>query len=172
MSHDFVELPDGGVAWIAADWRKRDGQWIRGNRVMERDASGVLREVTSVWDHLELDIDQVDQATGWTHANALDYLPEEDAYLLGLRNLHTVLWIERSSGEMRWSFGGAQSDFAFLGSGQLPYHPHQFQWVDDGLLLFDNRSSDERASRVVEYALDLERMDCLLYTSPSPRDRG
>ena len=84
MSHDFVELPGGALAYIAADWREVDGRMVRGNQVVERATDGTTRVVFSAWDHFDFDNGQVESATGWTHANALDYLAEHDAYLFGI----------------------------------------------------------------------------------------
>jgi hypothetical protein len=159
MSHDFVELPEGGLGYIAADWQKVDGSLVRGNKLMERDLDGTTRQVFSAWDHLDFELQTVEEGTGWTHANALDYLPELDAYLLGIRNLHSIVLIDRASGDPVWIFGGEQSDFELVGEGRMPYYQHQFQWMDDGILVFDNRDSEERATRVVEYALNTETME-------------
>lgn len=78
MSHDFVELPDGGLAYIAADWREVDGRMVRGNQVVERAEDGTTRVVFSAWDHFQFDSSAVESATGWTHANALDYLAQHE----------------------------------------------------------------------------------------------
>ena len=70
-----------------------------------------------------------------------------------------MVWIDRSTGAVEWTFGGGESDFDWLGDGLLPRKQHQFDWLGDGLLVFDNRDSEERATRVVEYDLNIDRME-------------
>ncbi len=154
--HDFVELPDGTIAYLAFDVRTPDGddKPVKGDRIVELRPDGSQREAWSVWDDFEWSKDQLPEvANWWSHANALDYLPEEDAYLVSLRNFDAIVKVDRRSGELLWVLG-EQGDFDLVGDGTFTHQQHQFQMLDGGILVFDNRTEEELASRVVEYALD------------------
>ncbi len=159
-NHDFLELADGTLAMLVYDVRDVDDEPVVADRIMERTPDGEWVEVWSIWDHADYDPSQ-DPEPGftWTHANALDYLEDEDAYVVSLRNFSTIFKVDRASGEVIWQIGGLEGDF---GDFELrpttaePFHnQHQFQVQDDGgLLVFDNQNNAAIGSRVVEYELD------------------
>ena len=153
LHHDFTLLPDGTVAYIAHDIREVDGELVRGDRIMELVGDEEPVEVWSAWEVVPYLEDTPSTADGWTHANALDYDPHSDAYLLSLHNYNAILSIDRATGLTRWTLGGPYSDFV------LPEHAtfrrqHQFQLLDDSLLVFDNGSTTEGISEVHELRLD------------------
>ena len=157
-SHDFVELPDGTLALIRSDTRTVEDRTIHGDRIVEIDASGERTEVWSVWDWTDHDPEAfpVDEFGGdWSHANALDHDPVSDHYWISLRNFGSILEIDRASGEVLTVVGGTHSDFATAdGSTDLTRLQHQFERLDGGLLVHDNRGEDEYSSRAAEFALD------------------
>jgi hypothetical protein len=95
-----------------------------------------------------------DQENGWTFANALDYDPVEDAFLLSLRNFSTIVRIDRASGTCPWAFGSAGATFAPAAGSSRFLHEHQFDLRDDRLLVFDNAGAGGLVSRVLEYDFD------------------
>ena len=159
-SHEFVELPDGSLALIRSESREVDGRTIHGDRIVELDRDGNATTVWSVWDHFEHDpvAFPADQYGGdWSHANALDHDADHDLYHLSLRGFGTILAIDRATGDVLWAFGGETSDYRDSnGSTDLIRLQHQFELLDGSLLIHDNRSGDDFASRAVEYALDPE----------------
>jgi len=167
LHHDFTELPDGTLAYIATDSRVVDGLSIPilGDRIVEMSADGdAVRDVWSAWDDFEFDphkvIDLVEPGqtnVDWTHANALDYYPDIDAYGLSLYHFGVIALIDRQTGDLLWQVGRTGSDIALstpVDFGQSGPQ-HQFDLVGDSLLVFNNGSPDDYASVAVEYALDL-----------------
>ena len=155
--HDFVELPDGTLAVLVDDPRTVDGELVSGDTIVEIEPDGTTTVVWNAWDAMEYDPDVVvDDGTGWTHGNALDYDDEEDCYYISLRNLDSIHKISRG-GETLWRLGGDDSDFALAdGSTDLFESQHQFEVLDDGVLVFSNNSPATAYSEVYEYTLDWE----------------
>ncbi len=152
--HDFYPLADGSIAYLAYD--VRDGHV--GDKIVERAADGTEREVWSAWDQWDwypAGEAEMEAEFGWSHANALDYLPEEDAYVVGFRHLNALVKVDRASGETLWVLGGDYSDFTLAG-GSWFTNQHQVDLTEHGLLVFDNGSTDDGVSRAVEYRVDEE----------------
>ncbi len=157
--HDMTELPDGTVAVIRGERDDCDVGDKVGAQIIELDADGNESLIWSVWDHFECVAEEA-EVGGWTHGNALDYAPDEDAYYLGMRNFHTIVKVDRSTGELLWAMGGPKSDFVDgEGSADLFVHQHQFDVLDGSILVFDNGSEDAMVSRAVEYSFDESAME-------------
>lgn len=156
FSHDFELLPDGRVAWIEFDRRELDdGSPVWGNRIVEGGAGATSAVVWSAFDSWEPGVDgDVDAQGYWTGVNALDYDVDHDSYLLSARGLGAIVELGRD-GQLGEQIGGPQSDYTFADGGDVPKRQHQFERLDDGLLVFDNRDA-ETGSRVLELALDAE----------------
>ena len=158
LAHDFVEHPDGTLAAIVVEYRDFEGAPLRGDSIVEIDADGVLRTVWSAWDCFdpsEVTGDAIEH--GWTFANALDFDPDEDVYYLGMRNFSSIAKIDRGSGRCEWVLGSHGATLAFAsGSGRF-LHQHQFEVHGDHVIVMDNDGLPGADSRVIEYALDLER---------------
>ncbi len=153
--HDLVELPDGSLGLLVYDHRMIDGQQIYGDGIVEVRPDGTPEWVWSTWDSLDFDPEVVEGDGSWTHANAMDYDPEEDVYYVSIRNLNCIVKIDRGTGALIWQFGGENSDFERAdGSTDFLDGQHQFQVLDDGILVFDNRVNDVMESRVVQYSMD------------------
>ena len=157
LAHDFVELPDGALAAIASEYRETSGETLRGDRIVEVAPDGTQTEVWSSWDCFDPETDRGDNAANaWTLANALDYDPGEDAYYLGMRNLSSIVKIDRATRACLWVLGSTAATFSFA-SGALPFlHQHQFQVLRDSILVMDNDGPLGHESRIVEYALDFD----------------
>lgn len=153
--HDFVELPGGTVAIIRYHTLDVDGEQVEGDRIVEIHPDGTEVDVWSVWDHEEYDpeVEYGPEDMGWSHINAINYDPGEDAYYLSSRHLHTIYKIDRASGDVLWRLGGARSDFATAADPPFACQ-HQFDIVGDHVLVFDNSCPEVMVSRVSELALD------------------
>lgn len=157
--HDFQELPDGTLAWIATTLRDVRGEDIVGDRVLERSPDG---ETRTAWDAFAtLPVEENDGWNSayygglpdWTHGNGLAWDEEDDAWLVSLYSTESVVKADRATGVLVWELGGSRSDFTFVGDeGFGPQHAPVP--VDGGILLFDN--GGDSASRVVQYALDVD----------------
>ena len=153
--HDFLQLPDGTLAVLMEDERAVGEQLIEGDQIVEVEPAGGQTAVWSIWDHAEFDPDEeYDPNIGWSHANAIQYDEQEDAYYVSVRNFDAVYKIDRATGEVIWIAGGEESDFALDGGETTLFErQHRFRMLDDGILIFDNRVPEE-GSRAVQYRLD------------------
>lgn len=158
--HDFM-LFDDGIAWMARDKRLGpDGtDWI-GDQLMER-RGGVERKVWSTWDFVTPVGAETDgfykDGKDWTHCNGIDYIPEQDIYLVSCKLQESVYAIQRSDGQVAWVLGGSQqtlelTDGIRFGTIHGPY------WYKDQLWIFDNRPDARGAdSRAVAFSVEPEQ---------------
>jgi len=96
----------------------------------------------------------------WAHVNTVEPTPDGD-YLLSVRNMHHVSYIDRDERSVRWRMG-YDGDFT-LPEGQdwfLRQHAPELQ-PNGNVLIFDNGFVDEGRtySRAVEYAIDTDTME-------------
>ena len=153
LAHDFVELPDGTITAMVTEYRDgTDGEPIRGDSLVEITPDGTQTVVWDSWMCFDPEVEVVSASeTGWTFANALDYLPDEDMYAMSLRNFSTIIKIDRATGSCPWSLGDIGA--LIQPTGEVFLHEHQFEFVGtDTLVVFDNAGGRE-GSRAVEYAL-------------------
>jgi len=110
----------------------------------------------------------------WSHANALQYLPEDQSILVSLRHLDCVVKIGWESRELQWILGDATDwsepfqPYFLTPKGRLEwfYHQHAPHITSAGtLLLFDNGNyraipydqpilAHDNSSRVAAYKID------------------
>jgi len=168
--HDYAELPDGQVAWIAADIRDAEVEGetiaVAGDSVQVRQEG--LEEVEgdqvfSYWDltdpyvscdHFYVDANRTG-AMDWTHANSLIYLPEDESMVVLSKNLDALVKFDLASGERQWQIGGRDETLSPLGSSRGWSHPHLSHVWEDGFVIFDNAYHTGSASQVTEYRYDL-----------------
>lgn len=126
-----------------------------GDSLVRQAPDGSRTTVWSIWDDFEPADTELPAGPDWTHANAVDYLPERDLVLLGLRHFDSVLALDARSWQLQWALGGAAGTLE-LDPAQATLRQHQFQLHDDDrLLVFDNRL-DPEDSRLSQYALNLD----------------
>ncbi len=156
--HDFIEFEDGTITFLGQDTRVIGDTRVVGDRLIELAPDGSQTTLWSTWRDYEWDPDfEGTDGSGWSHANAIDYIEEEDAYLLSLRNFNAIIKLDGETGEIIWQFGGDDSDFE-LTSGEFTTQQHQFELTENGLLVFDNSYRFGDTSRAVEYAIDEDTM--------------
>lgn len=156
ITHDFVFLDDGAVAYPKIEWRSyaEYSQLVEGEGIVERTAEGMETTVWSSFDYWDPRTDGEVAADGdWTHANALDFDPELGVYGIGFNGMDAILRVERASGRVISQVGGLDSDYAFLDPTDQPDHQHQFQFTQEGVVVFDNRTA-ELGSRALELTLN------------------
>jgi hypothetical protein len=161
LHHDLVEVPDGGVAYLAYDYRTTGDLTQRGERLMERRPDGTTREIFNAWDHFTYGGGlSGGEAELWPHGNAVDYVESEDAFLVSFLFLDGIAKIDRATGALRWMLGGEYSDFTLPDGGAALFdRQHQMHRLDDSLLVFVNGDGETSSSRVVEYGLDEARLE-------------
>ncbi len=157
--HDFAELPDGSIAMIVYDEREFDGLVLRGDKLVERTFEGDEVTIWSIWDHIPYDPDRSRPANqSWGHCNAVRYDEAQDAYYLSSHDFNVLFKIDRASGDVLWMMGRADGDFEMAEGQEWFVNQHRFQPLgEDTLLLFDNGTETEAASRAIELAIDEER---------------
>ncbi|MFN3189771.1 MAG: aryl-sulfate sulfotransferase [Aureliella sp.] len=114
----------------------------------------------------------------WSHANALVYLPEENAVIVSFRHLDCVLKLDWKTKKIRWilgnpsGWGRAWQKYLLkpVGDVKWAYHQHAPQITPRGtLMMYDNGNyrarpfdkatfAPDNRSRVVEYKIDEDAM--------------
>ncbi len=154
FSHDLWVAPEGPVSWIEFDRRfLANGNPVWGNRLMS-NSSGAPKELWSTFDtwNPEL-IGRVDEEGYWTGLNALDFDEASGHYFLGSRGFGAIIEVDPASGSVLRQIGGPASDYEFVGDDADLKRQHNFQLVEGGILIHDNRD-EELGSRAVELTLD------------------
>jgi len=162
LHHDMVELPDGTIASLGQGFVDGGSTEVLGDQIVELYPDGTMDKVWFLDDHIPYDPGlltvQPEEGATWSHANALDYDAERDAYIVGLRNLSTIIVVDRASGDIVEQIGSVDSDYESTSAGAVLFDSqHQFHWLDDRLLVFDNGLPQDFHSRVVEFELSPER---------------
>lgn len=156
VDHDMIERPQGGYAAIVVvepPFPEGLPDNSLADAVVEFDLDGTTREVWNAWDTLA---PHALGNTNWTHANGLDYDPVGDDYILSLKDFNAIVSVDAQTGETNWMLGGKAEEFTYLeGTSSVPHH-HQFELLDDGIVMFDNGDSLVGRSRAVELRLDLD----------------
>jgi hypothetical protein len=168
--HDFLELPDGTIAALVVDPREFDGETVEGDLIREYHPDGTTVDVYSVWDDVEYrPMEDVVPGPGYTHANAIDFDADDDAYTFSLYGLDSLFRVDRDTGELLWKLGGDDSDFTDdQGESAFYFRQHQFELLDDGVLVFDNGSPERSASMALEHSLDGDQAELVWTYAPDP----
>jgi len=152
--HDFLELPDGSLGALVFDTITVADLEAKGDKIIELPAEGPGNtQIWSVWDDFEYVNYPHPEGTGWSHANAMTYDPDEGMYYVGLRQQSCVVKIERETGELQWILGSSETDFDIDEDDRFRSQ-HRFQMLDDSILVFDNGSTEVLSSRAVEFSVD------------------
>lgn len=113
----------------------------------------------------------------WSHANGLQYLPEDNAVIVSLRHLSCIIKFDWQTNEIVWIFGDPtgwaerfQSYFLRPDEKlQWPYHQHSPHFTESGvLLMFDNGNyravpyqpptmAPDNTSRIVAFRIDQQQ---------------
>jgi len=154
LAHDFVEHPDGTLGVMVTEYREgSDGEEIRGDSIVEVALDGTMTTVWSAWDCFDPDVEQVDETEdGWTFGNALDYDPDADVYYQGMRNFSSIARIDRATGSCDWVFGSIGATIEPDSGASTFLHQHQFQVLDDSIVIFDN-DGGLSTSRALEFSM-------------------
>ncbi|MFT5683270.1 MAG: hypothetical protein ACI8RZ_004201 [Myxococcota bacterium] len=154
-NHDFIEKPDGDLIAMVYDNQEVSGEFKRGDKLVTLSPDGTVTDLWSIWDSYTYDVLPINEDT-WTHANALRYDAEANVAYLGLRNFSTIVKLDVETATVEWGLGTSPiSDYTFAEDTEPFFRQHHFQFIeDDRLLVFDNHTTGDDESRVVEYAID------------------
>lgn len=173
--HDFVQLPDGTMAWLSLDLRTMDmtgkGElYVGSDAILELpEGSDDNDEPTTVFsffddyyepyvacEHFWGEVYDTG-AYDYTHANSLMYDADADAYLVMTKNLDSLTWIDRASGAVLRQAGGLHGELAFESNAARWSHGHMSHAWDGGFAVFDNGYHKEpQVSSVSAYEYDFE----------------
>jgi hypothetical protein len=165
--HDAVFVPDGNLLVLSAERRQIFAFELGGNvnvladTVLELDTTGGLVRRWHAFDALDGSrfpgpMSRQDLGIGfdWSHTNAIHYRAADDSYLVSVRNQSWVVNVDRTTGDVIWTFG-ADGDFELL-EGTWFNGQHTPSWLGDQIVIYDNGNEKmPQASRVVVYDLDL-----------------
>lgn len=171
-AHDFLILPNGNRVFTSYESGVHDLSAIGGdpNQAL---VDSVFQEVTpdgqvlfqwNSWGHVRYeDSVYAFKRQDYAHGNSV-FLDHDENWLYSARALSQVYKIDRVTGDVIWSLGGMNGDFAFVND---PYNgfcgQHNATRLDNGhILLFDNgceclpevAGSRHAHSRATEYAID------------------
>lgn len=154
-SHDFLQLDDGTLVAIRISKQEVGTELVVGDALVTVAPDGTESMLWNAFDWFDPLTTGTDRVDGWTHCNALGYDAETDQIHLSVRNLETLVSIDRQTGELTDAFGGeVDQGWTFVESPRPFSYQHQFQLTEDRALVFDNGFGSYDDSRVVEYALD------------------
>ncbi len=161
--HDFLERPDGVLAFIVTQERQPDG-WASpalADAIVEIDPSvgdgSTQKVVWSAWDTWDFAEPNWDVEGTWdlTHCNAIDWDEATGTYAVSAYALGAIFRVDAETGEIVDEIGGQFSDYKLASGEPLPFEiTHQFQFLGDRLLLFDNGTTENTTSRALELDLD------------------
>ncbi|RME27508.1 MAG: hypothetical protein D6798_04395 [Deltaproteobacteria bacterium] len=154
--HDFIEMSDGTLAFIVRSPRDIDGTVVAGDKIVEVAPDGTTTTIWDGWDWIPFDGEQPALlGEGWLHGNALAFDEASQTYTLSMYGIQALAHIDRATGELLWLMGTDDSDFVNEHGGTtIVDYGHQFDFVDGGLLVFENGDSTRQSSRAVEYEFD------------------
>lgn len=169
-AHDFIMLDDGH--YLVMDYvmdnpaKGEIEDAVMNNRVLAAYVQEIVDgEVAWEWistDHPELYASSVDgndflnedvYAADYVHMNSMFIDPSDGNIIMSMRNLDSVIKIDKENNEILWQLGGALDDFN-LSDEQSPSRQHHATITETGnLILFDNGTKNSQ-SRVLEFELD------------------
>jgi hypothetical protein len=173
--HDFVELPDGRIAWIqleagpitisgesinVAQDALRVSAWAETADVASPALFSFLRDWRSPDRECEHQrhtlFYQGRELLDWTHANSLDYDASTDSFLMLTHHIDQAFVISATDGSLRSEIRFDEGD-PMADEGEPWSHAHSSTMSAERLLLFDNglHYSPPR-SRVVAYDVNTE----------------
>jgi len=161
LGEDFAVHPDGTLAVLMADTRTVRGSSVTGDKIVEIDAGGAQKTVFSTFDCFDPAKSPGDGSTDrWTGASALQLDSKRGVYYLALRNLSSVVQVNRESGACDWVLGDDDArtlDFADGTDGPTtPFaHPGGIQGSANRLVVLD-ADGGKNGARTAVYELDLD----------------
>lgn len=162
LHHDFVELPDGTIAYLGVESHDVDGVEVETDTIESVTPDGEAQVLWRAWDHLDalgletIDPHRYEGDPDATHANHLVYKEDEDAWLITFLILSEVALVDRATGEVRWAMGGPTPDFALTAEDVPLGRIHGADLDGDNLVIFRNDRGDSQSdcSEVRTWSLD------------------
>ncbi|MEC7242510.1 MAG: aryl-sulfate sulfotransferase [Myxococcota bacterium] len=171
LHHDAERLPNGNWVLMTQTYDTVESEelgpfTVVGDGLVEVDPEGKEVWRWEIRDHLDWEETQTEfndpseglKRSDWTHANSVQYVEEDDGFLMSIRHLSQVIFIDRSSGEILWTLGEG-GDFE-LTKGVWFSGQHDAQLLGNGeMLLYDNSLNGSLPeSRGLRLGLDFDEM--------------
>lgn len=160
LGADFAVHPDGTLAVLMADPGTTPAN--PGDKIVEIDAGGAQKTVFSTFNCFDPAKSPGDGSTeGWSGASALQFDSKRDVYYLALRNLSSVVQVNRGSGACDWVLGDDDAHTLELAAAPAAVgtpgfvHPGGIQGGASRLVVLD-AGGGPNGSRTVVYELDFD----------------
>jgi arylsulfate sulfotransferase len=182
-SDEFNPPAEPKPAWVVCDevveFEPDTGQIVKRlplTDMLDKDRFGYLSRSGFWKDKYDDFIDM--PCCDWSHANSLQFVPEDQTIIVSLRHLDCILKIDWQTQRLLWILGDPSGwskqfePFLLSGVGELqwPYHQHSVTAIgsDKRLLMFDNGNyraippqaitpAQHNSSRIVAYRIDPQR---------------
>lgn len=190
--HNLTLTDDGTALMVSYPKVERDLSAIGGpsdgyvldNVVQEVDVeTGEVLLEWSALDHIPLSDTRVDvqsaegqdggPETPFDYAHVNSVAEDADGSLLvSARNTHAIYRIDRETGEVDWTLGGTDGDFAMAGGSSFAWQHDAQRQADGTITLYDNEHLPpmDDQSRGLRLALDLKTMTARVVTEYLPPD--
>lgn len=173
--HHFAKNEDGNNKFIISSSSIDDG--FEENVAAEIDLlDGMVKRSINVKDIFD---DTYKTRHDWAHINAIDYIKDEDAVLLCMRNIHSIAKVNMKTGVMEWLFANPdfykktkQIDKVLQPVGDIEwfFQQHAVKIIERKqerghnilkIMLFDNHTANRRP---VSYFDDVKKSYICIYT--------
>ncbi len=161
LGRDFVQLANGDYVALVNDVRPSGTTMLRGDKLVEFDATGAPRTIVSLWDCFDPTQYPGDGANGdWTGAVAISLSGSDDSdlsndvFYLSLRNLNSVVRVPRATGKCDAVIGAAGPTIPFAAGSSTFVHPGGIFGSAGKLEVLDSDGAGAGMSRALEYTLD------------------
>ena len=178
LGRDFVQIANGNYVALVSDVRASGSSMLRGDKLVEIDATGKPTTIVSLWDCFNPTQFPGDGANGeWTGASAIsvdeknDKDPSNDIFYVSVRNLSSVVRVPRASGKCDAVIGAAGATIAFAPGSSTFVHPGGVFASSTRLEVLDSDGAGANASRALEYTIDataLTATEAFRYTPDPP----
>jgi hypothetical protein len=141
--HPFTEMPDGSIAWAAADHYYNDS-------IMTVDPQG---KVSTVWECADFH-DSIGE-TEYCGANTLYWHEPTQSFLFSVYSTDSIIEVDLASGQATRWFGSLAGAYTFDPADSKFYWQHGVHYTDAGTLLVSTRSGKYDEETVVrEFQID------------------
>jgi len=164
---DFVQLQDGTLGGMIWDTREVDyggnTYFVMGDALVEHSVDGEDRVLWSTFDTFTPDLSKEWPSTGgeypaldWSHANGISYDEANDAYLVSIAGVQSLVSVDRTTGALNWVVGPDEGDLA-PDPADMVYNAHSIYAYGDGYVIFNrNDTGGSACSDVTSFSLDLD----------------
>lgn len=155
LGADFTVDTAGTIAALVPEVRNVNGVNVTGDQIVEVPSGGMPRTAWSSFDCFDPATSPGDLADGlWTAASALQVSSATDAYFVALKNLSTIVKVDRKTRACTWIIGADPKATLHYATGSGPFaRPGSFFADDTRLVVFDT-TGNASGARFMDYTLD------------------